>query len=243
MEEKGRLIAFEKAFLPKNETAETIDPLEKILTEWATKIYRAADEIYKESVALCSFKTKEQSENFRETMCQKYFGRYIKLMKSPHFLYLKICDHAMDIDYHPCRYHIEEIKKILASQNDWLEAANQIMLQIQSVIPIAEIVRRNILYPEIIEMEKKMKQLNEDLIVQKVKNEYMEDLDRIAKKGNAKLQEELKEERNRLRTSLDMWAFLSSEINSALMRGTDLVYALRVYIGTKSIPERKNDEK
>lgn len=178
-----------------------------LLFEWATKIYWASEETYKELLRLRFIMDKpEQKERFGNFMHEKQFGKFISVFKSRSqlSLYIRIGNHEMATDYHPRRHHIEKIKNFLAEQGgNWMEVTQQIIMQLAVVPIIARIVRRNILYPEFEAMENKI----------------------------AELKEKLKEKDKQLRFSLKTWTYLAHEISSVISRANSRVYAMLNEIG------------
>ncbi len=205
---------------------------DKLVTEWAEKIYRASNDAYVKLVALCSFENREKLEEFKDIMCGKYLGRFVSLIKSQYFLYFKICGHELNMDYIPGREHIQQIKKILMNcEDDFTSVARPILAQINEALAIAQTVRRNVLYPEFEKMEEEIVQLKNDICFKKNKIDYLEGVEKILEKVNVELQEKLKEKNQQLQTALGMWTHLSYEINNSLMRGTDLFHILNAKLG------------
>jgi len=171
-----------------------------LLNEWAEKIYRTSEETCKELFKLRFLMDKpEQKGKFGNLMHEKQFGKFVSTFKGPAGLYIRIGNHEMATDYYPSRHHIEKIKKFLAEQGgNWLEVTQQIIMQIATIPIIARMVRGKILYPEIGEMENKI----------------------------ADLETKVKDKNEKLRMSLDMWTYLSHEINSSLMQANPLFYAM-----------------
>ncbi len=180
--------------------AESIANNDALLTEWAEKIYRISEETYKELFKLRFLMDKpEQKGKFGNLMNEKQFGKFVSTFKGPTGLYIRIGNHEMATDYRPSRHHIEEIKNFLSEQGEnWLEITQQIIMQLGVIPIVARMVRRNILYPEFEEMENKI----------------------------ADLETKVKDKNEKLRMSLDMWSYLSHEINSSLMQANPLFYAM-----------------
>ncbi|MDP3052135.1 MAG: hypothetical protein Q8N42_01365 [bacterium] len=174
-----------------------------LLNEWAEKIYRTSEKIYRELLRLRFLMDKpEEKEKFRELMHEKQFGKFIFTFKSKSQLglYLRIGGHEMATDYCPSHYHIEKIKKFLAEQKEnWLEVTQQIIMNLGVIPIVARLIRRNILYPEFEEMEKKI----------------------------AELKKETEEIIGQLEITLGMWTYLGHDIESAIRQGTPLFYATR----------------
>ena len=100
---------------PETAESEIIKMLdEKILTDYAEKIYKAADEVNKALFAIRFFddeNAEEKREKFAKVMDGRTFGNFVKIFKA---------DHLYDVQIGNCRissYHIQEqiaeIKKLL----------------------------------------------------------------------------------------------------------------------------------
>jgi hypothetical protein len=102
----------------------------------------------------------------------------------------------MTTDYHPARYHIEQIKNFLAGRKEsWEKIAEEIAKELALVVPEARILRRNILYPE-------------------------------TEKEIETLKKKIDEKNNQLKAVLDNWSREIHEIQSALNRANSAIYWL-----------------
>lgn len=139
--------------------------LDKVLSEWAAKVYYAEEKTYKELIALINFPAKEEVKKFLNEMCGKKFGEFVSVFQSKGgLLYLKISSYEVGSNYHPSYYHVEEIKKVLSEYGEkGADVAQEILAQIEAIPAIARTIRRNILYPEITEMENELNKCKEGL--------------------------------------------------------------------------------
>jgi hypothetical protein len=181
---------------------------DEILTESATKIYAAAEKSYKKLIDLYAPLAHEKREKFRELMHEKSFGKFVRTFKSPNGLYLAVGNHNLGPQYCPMKEHIEKIKQFLSEQGEnWLDAAQKILMQIETVAIIARKIQRDILFPEIAEE------------IAKLTAEITE------------LKERLKEKDKQLRFSLETWLYLASGIESELRQANPRIYAMMNEIG------------
>lgn len=170
---------------------------DEILTESATKIYAAAEKIYKKLIDLYAPLAHEEREKFRELMHEKSFGKFVQTFKSPNGLYLAVGNHNLGPEYCPMKEHIEKIKQLLSEQGEnWADAAQKILMQIEAVAIIAKKTQRDVLFPE-------------------------------AAKEIAELKKTIGEILNQLETNLEMWSYLGYNIESEVRQGTPLFYSTR----------------
>jgi hypothetical protein len=181
---------------------------DEILTESATKIYAAAEKSYKKLIDLYAPLAHEKREKFRELMHEKSFGKFVRTFKSPNGLYLAVGNHNLGPQYCPMKEHIEKIKQFLSEQGEnWLDAAQKILMQIETVAIIARKIQRDILFPEIAE---EIAELTAEI---------------------TELKERLKEKDKQLRFSLETWLYLASGIESELRQANPRIYAMMNEIG------------
>jgi len=171
------------------------------LAEWAEKIYRASEKVWKKLIAFQHFPEAEEAEKFRNEMHGKKFGRFISVLQSKSgILYLKIGDHEIATDYFPSRHHIEKIKNFLSERGEKsTDFSQQILMQLATVPIVARMIRGKILYPEIKKLENKI----------------------------AESEKIIKEILNQLEINLDMWNYLGHNIDSEIRQGTPLFYSTR----------------
>jgi len=176
-------------------------PADNSLTEWAEKIYRASEKVWKKLLAFQFFPEAGEAEKFRNEMHGKNFGKFVSVFQSnAGLLYLKIGDYEMSAGYYPSHHHIEKIKKFLSEQGEKnIDIAQQILMQIATIPVIARMVRGKILYPEIEKME----------------SEIME------------LKMKMKEIVHQTDLILSLWSYSAKDIESTIMRGNPLFYATR----------------
>ena len=172
-----------------------------LLSEWAEKIYRAAEAVWRMLVAFLIFPTKEEAEKFRNAMHGKKFGKFVSVLQSNvGLLYLKIGDYEIAADYYPSCKHIEKIANFLSEQKEKsIDVIQQILTQIATVPIVARMVRGKILYSELEKMEKKI----------------------------AELKKEKEEIINQLGAVLEMGIYSNHNIESAIRQGIPLYYATR----------------
>lgn len=192
----------------KMETA----PDDTLLEEWATKIYKAADEVFIRLVELGHFENRDFSKKFMELMNGKKFGEFVEVSSEKNLLYIKVA--GQDITggegYFPGRYHIKKIREFLAGYGKkWTDIAQKIIMWIADIIIAAHTIRRNVLYPEIAEAEEEIK----------------------------RLKQMLKETENQLRVSLDTWSYMAQEIDSSLRRANTLFFSTLNKLNSINKPE------
>jgi len=208
----------------------------ELLTEWAEKIYKTTDEVWKKLVELHSLDDEEKIKRFVEKIDGEQFGKFITAFKPEKgsFIYLKIGDCEIGPYYSPSSVYKEKLKSLLKCQERAPEVAQEIIIQLATIPIIARMIHGKILYPEIEEMENKIRSLTDNLdTLQKAYDKAlgMTDLLEEKRRENEALKEKLKEKDSQLRLSLETWAYLANEISSSLSRANSCFYATMNEIG------------
>lgn len=171
---------------------------------WVQKLTREAHEIREGLNKLSGFESEIQKAEFIKQLNGKFYGKVslgvvkVKTKRTDDNFYPPV--HLCFADWRTDQnYRIYEIKDFLLAQSkDWGKAAEEMGEQLATVLPEASKIRRNILYPEVAEMEKEIRELKTELEQAKICLKGLNDLVKYKEFRLAEKEKEIGESKGEL---------------------------------------------